>query len=136
MSVFENARPLSISGSAGAGWEDGGDGALERFALPSPAFAELDDVAAAVEGDCWLERIPPKARCATRCARTNVNLRAEARVDGGRAETLSLRIADVVANGRVVVFDPSFEHERWHHGEDFAVLLVCEVAHPGVSPGS
>lgn len=36
-------------------------------------------------------------------------------------------------NGKVIVFDDSFEHEVWHNGEGFRLILIVDLWHPDLS---
>ncbi|XP_063929189.1 aspartyl/asparaginyl beta-hydroxylase isoform X2 [Zophobas morio] len=43
-----------------------------------------------------------------------------------------IRVADEVSwkNGEVFIFDDSFEHEVWHNGTSFRLVLIVDVWHP------
>ena len=32
--------------------------------------------------------------------------------------------------GKFIVFDDSFEHEVWHEGESFRLVLIVDIWHP------
>lgn len=36
--------------------------------------------------------------------------------------------------GKVMVFDDSFEHEVWHNGTALRLVLIVDVWHPDLSP--
>lgn len=64
---------------------------------------------------------------------TNCRLRAHLGLqvpDGGVAQ---LRVGDVAkswADGQVLVFDDSFEHEVWHNGTTQRLVLIVDLWHP------
>ncbi|XP_057665795.1 aspartyl/asparaginyl beta-hydroxylase isoform X2 [Diorhabda carinulata] len=44
-----------------------------------------------------------------------------------------IRVADDVKSwkeGEVLIFDDSFEHEVWHNGTDFRLILIMDIWHP------
>lgn len=36
--------------------------------------------------------------------------------------------------GKIMVFDDSFEHEVWHNGTDIRLILIIDVWHPDLTP--
>lgn len=37
--------------------------------------------------------------------------------------------------GKVFIFDDSFEHEVWHNGTEFRLVLIIDVWHPELTAG-
>uniref|UniRef100_A0A0A9ZHD0 Aspartyl/asparaginyl beta-hydroxylase n=1 Tax=Lygus hesperus TaxID=30085 RepID=A0A0A9ZHD0_LYGHE len=69
------------------------------------------------------------------CGPTNCRLRAHLGlvVPPGPA----IRVADDTrkwVEGKVIVFDDSFEHEVWHNGTALRLVLIVDVWHPDLSP--
>jgi aspartate beta-hydroxylase len=78
----------------------------------------------------WLE---PGTHVVPHCGRTNAQLRVHLglRVPPG----VSIRVGDqklAWQEGRCIVFDDSFEHEVWHHGEEPRLVLLLDVPHPAL----
>ena len=47
-----------------------------------------------------------------------------------------IRVADeekTWENGRIIVFDDSFEHEVWHNGDELRLILIVDLWHPDLS---
>lgn len=36
-------------------------------------------------------------------------------------------------DGEIIIFDDSFEHEVWHNGTDFRLVLIVDVWHPEIT---
>lgn len=36
--------------------------------------------------------------------------------------------------GKFIIFDDSFEHEVWHEGDSFRLVLIVDFWHPGLTP--
>jgi len=65
---------------------------------------------------------------------TNKKLRVHLPLVG--ASGSKLRVADQILHGeegKCMVFDDSFEHEAWHHGESTRIVLVFDVWHPDLT---
>ena len=65
---------------------------------------------------------------------TNKKLRVHMPLVGARGS--ELRVADQILRGeegKCMVFDDSFEHEAWHHGDTTRVVLVFDVWHPDLT---
>ena len=35
--------------------------------------------------------------------------------------------------GKIIIFDDSFEHEVWHEGESFRLVLIVDMWHPEIT---
>jgi len=47
-----------------------------------------------------------------------------------------IRVAETTrtwVEGKVIIFDDSFEHEVWHNGTSFRLVLIVDVWHPGLT---
>lgn len=65
---------------------------------------------------------------------TNKKLRVHLPLTG--TEGAELRVADRILTfepGVPVVFDDSFEHEAWHHGDKTRIVLVFDIWHPDLT---
>ena len=136
--VLDQLKAEAQTLGAAAAWaeRDEDDGSWMGGAVPLAAGAEALPAAAALAKalglHCRLVKVPPKSHVPTRCASTNATLIVEAPLVGGAHA--ALRVADaLLAPDAVVGYDPSFEHERWHDGDEDAIFLVVEVPHPGAA---
>ena len=136
--VLDQLKAEATTLGAAAAWaeRDEDDGSWMGGAVPLAAGAEALPAAAALAKalglNCRLVKVPPKSHVPTRCASTNATLIVEAPLVGGAHA--ALRVADaLLAPDAVVGYDPSFEHERWHDGDEDAIFLVVEVPHPGAA---
>ena len=64
---------------------------------------------------------------------TNCRLRAHLGLVVPEKEKLRLRVGTqerTWEEGKVLVFDDSWEHEVWHNGNDYRLILIIDVWHP------
>uniref|UniRef100_A0A6P7G242 Aspartyl/asparaginyl beta-hydroxylase isoform X4 n=1 Tax=Diabrotica virgifera virgifera TaxID=50390 RepID=A0A6P7G242_DIAVI len=69
------------------------------------------------------------------CGPTNCRLRAHLGLKV--PSNTFLRVADDIRSwkeGEIIVFDDSFEHEVWHNGTDFRLILIVDIWHPELTP--
>ncbi|CAG9828777.1 unnamed protein product [Diabrotica balteata] len=69
------------------------------------------------------------------CGPTNCRLRAHLGLKV--PSNTFLRVADDIRSwkeGEIFVFDDSFEHEVWHNGTDFRLILIVDIWHPELTP--
>ncbi|CAH0562591.1 unnamed protein product [Brassicogethes aeneus] len=65
------------------------------------------------------------------CGPTNCRLRAHLGLEV--PSNTYIRVAEETRsweNGKVLIFDDSFEHEVWHNGSQFRLVLIVDVWHP------
>jgi aspartate beta-hydroxylase len=114
-----------------------------RFDGPPALYPEtaalLDEVHARerLPGLASLLRLHPGSRVTPHCGHTNSRLRVHL---GIRVpEGAGMRVRDEVVaweEGRVLVFDDSFEHEVWNQGTAARVILLLDVLNPAVPPSA
>jgi aspartate beta-hydroxylase len=110
----------------------GFDGAAATF----PEIARVLDAIHAQQplpGLASLLWLYPGSRVAPHCGHTNSRLRVHL---GIRVpEGAGLRVRDCVTTwqeGKVIVFDDSFEHEVWNRGSSARVILLFDILNPAV----
>ncbi len=111
--------------------------ACARFPVTAEVLDGIPETSAAGVGVASLSWLYPGTRIKPHCGGSNGRLRVHLglRVPGGARlrvgpETLTW------AQGRCLVFDDSFEHEVWHDGEAPRVVLLLDVSHPDLDPGT
>ena len=85
-------------------------------------------------GQVKFSLIAPGTHIVPHCGPTNCRLRAHL---GLKVPTgLSIRVANEQrewTDGKVIVFDDSFEHEVWHNGTEFRLVLIVDFWHPDLT---
>ena len=68
------------------------------------------------------------------CGPTNCRIRAHLGLvvpDGVR-----IRVTDDIRTwkeGKFIIFDDSFEHEVWHDGDSYRIVLIVDIWHPDLT---
>jgi aspartate beta-hydroxylase len=110
-----------------------------RFQRPAglfPAIANtLDEInqRMPLPGLASLLFLAPGSRVAAHCGHTNSRLRVHLGVSV--PEGAGLRVRDRIVTwqeGKVLVFDDSFEHEVWNHGKTARIILLFDILNPAV----
>ena len=87
------------------------------------------------QGDVKLSAMEPGMHVLPHTAQTNVRLRLHLGISG--LEGAEMRVANETrgwAEGAVIVFDDSFEHEVWHRGTQRRVVLIVDFVSPFLQP--
>lgn len=83
--------------------------------------------------DAFLSRMKPGTHVSPHCGPTNLRIRVHLGVvvpDG-----CAIRVGNETRfweEGKVMVFDDSFEHEVWHRGMTDRIVLILDLWHPAV----
>lgn len=110
-----------------------------RFESPVETFPVIADVLDQINrkmplpGLASLLWLSPGSRVAPHCGHTNSRLRVHLGIHV--PEGAALRVGDRIVpwqEGKVLVFDDSFEHEVWNHGKTQRIILLFDILNPAV----
>uniref|UniRef100_A0A8D8QM80 Aspartyl/asparaginyl beta-hydroxylase n=1 Tax=Cacopsylla melanoneura TaxID=428564 RepID=A0A8D8QM80_9HEMI len=96
---------------------------------------EFPLAASCVRGQVKFSVIQPGTHVWPHCGPTNCRLRAHLGLVV--AENATLRVGNETRlweEGKVMIFDDSFEHEVWHNGSSYRLILIVDVWHPELTP--
>jgi aspartate beta-hydroxylase len=109
------------------------DAACYLFPVLTDVIDQVPEATTLGPGVVTLSWLHPGTHVIPHCGQTNAQLRVHLglRVPPG----VSIRVGDqhlTWQEGKCIVFDDSFEHEVWHRGTQPRVVLLLDVAHPGL----
>jgi aspartate beta-hydroxylase len=109
--------------------------ALGLFPVLSSVIDSIPEVTTAGVGVVSLSWLQPGTRLVPHCGSSNGRLRVHFAIKV--PEGTGMRVAEEIVTweeGKCVVFDDSFEHEVWHHGDEPRVVLILDVLNPFLRP--
>ena len=89
---------------------------------------------AGVAGQVYFSIMTPGTHVRPHCGPTNVRIRCHLGLT--EARNCWIRVGDRKLQwspGRCIVFDDSFEHEVWHHGDTPRAVLIVDFWHPDLT---
>ncbi|XP_050314823.1 aspartyl/asparaginyl beta-hydroxylase isoform X2 [Anthonomus grandis grandis] len=96
---------------------------------------KFSDASSCRRGQTKFSVIHPGTHVWPHCGPTNCRLRVHLglKVSPGTF----IRVGDETRSweeGEIIIFDDSFEHEVWHNGSEFRLVLIVDVWHPDLTP--
>ncbi|KFM75528.1 hypothetical protein X975_22465, partial [Stegodyphus mimosarum] len=94
-------------------------------------IAEIPDAAGCKRGQVKFSIMHPSTHVWAHTGPTNCRLRAHLGLVV--PEGVSIRVANETRKweeGKILLFDDSFEHEVWHNGSSFRLILIVDFWHP------
>jgi aspartate beta-hydroxylase len=68
------------------------------------------------------------------CGPTNTRLRAHLGLSIPTGARIRVATEERVwENGKILIFDDSFEHEVWHEGDQYRLILIVDFWHPDLN---
>lgn len=111
---------------------------IEKNCLKAPktctVISQIHDAASCKRGQVKFSIMHPGTHVWAHTGPTNCRLRAHLGLI--IPEGASIRVADETRKweeGRVILFDDSFEHEVWHNGSTYRLVLIIDFWHPELS---
>ncbi|UYV83605.1 hypothetical protein LAZ67_23001615 [Cordylochernes scorpioides] len=93
----------------------------------------MPDAARCKRGQVKFSLMNPGTHVWAHTGPTNCRLRAHLGLVVPPGEEIALRVANTTRHwqeGKVLLFDDSFEHEVWHHGPSMRLVLIVDFWHP------
>jgi aspartate beta-hydroxylase len=105
------------------------------FPVLSSVIDSIPEVTSTGVGVVTLSWLQPGTQLVPHCGSSNGRLRVHypIKVPAGTG----MRVGEEIVTweeGKCVVFDDSFEHEVWHHGDEPRVVLILDVLNPALRP--
>jgi len=94
----------------------------------------IEDVLPRHYGHAFFSAVNPDTHIIPHHGPTNKKLRFHLPITG--LEGSSLRVRDDTRGfeeGKVAIFDDSFEHEAWHEGTSTRITLIMDIWHPDLT---
>ena len=99
------------------------------------ALKEIPDITTQCLGSIYFSCLMPGTRLRAHCGPTNARLRMHMGIIVPKApNSPKIRVGDEIRGwqeGKLFIFDDSFEHEVWNYGE-LRIALIVDLWHPGL----